>query len=85
MGWPTLYEDCIRRNVPYLDQAKELLPEQDFREVGLDSLSTVRLLIDLEATFSVQFPDEHVTADTFKTAESLWRVVSSLVAEQNVS
>jgi acyl carrier protein len=44
-------------------------------EMGLDSFTTVQLLIDLESTFEFAFPDEMLVAATFATPRSLWKAL----------
>lgn len=57
----------------YIDFGKEL------KTLGLDSMSSVDLIFDLEDQFDIILPDEYLTEETFLTAESLWSVVSVLI------
>ena len=60
----------------------ELTPDRRLADLGLDSLATVGLLVDVEESFGVEFPDEALTADTFATAASLWSVVAGLPRDE---
>ena len=55
--------------------ASILTPDTSLRSAGLDSLSTIDLLLRLEGTFGIQIDDALLTDSTFATAGSLWAVV----------
>jgi acyl carrier protein len=46
---------------------------------GLDSLKSIRLVVDLEESLSLRIPDEFLTAAAFETVGSLWSMVSTLL------
>lgn len=55
------------------------LPEDvPLAQLGLDSLASINLLLDLEDTFEVSFPDEMLTPETFRTVGSLRAAVERL-------
>jgi acyl carrier protein len=74
--WTSEFEAILRGHLPLLGQ-EAIEPADRLVDLGLDSLATVSLLLDLEAAFSVTIPDEMLTAETFATASALWSVVSS--------
>lgn len=47
-------------------------------DLGLDSFSTIGLLVQLEDTFGVELPDDRLTVETFATPGSLWSVITEL-------
>jgi acyl carrier protein len=73
---PEEFEKLLRTYLPLLADDVPLTPGQLLADLGLDSLSTVGLLVDVEDAFGVQFPDDALTPDTFATASSLWAVVA---------
>ncbi|AUS82036.1 phosphopantetheine-binding protein [Actinoalloteichus sp. AHMU CJ021] len=77
-GWPAEFEALVRQYLPLLPADDPLLGDRRLIDLGLDSMSTVGLLVDLEQEFEVEFPDEALTAETFGTAESLWVVLAGL-------
>ncbi|MCP2258142.1 acyl carrier protein [Streptoalloteichus tenebrarius] len=77
-GWAPEFEALLRPHLPALAADQELPGDTRLADLGLDSLSTVNLLIELENGFGVSFPDELLTAETFETADTLWRTVSAL-------
>ena len=50
----------------------------DLRGLGLDSIASVELLIELESAFDVRFPDDLLTLTTVSTPahllDAIWRV-----------
>ncbi len=81
--WNDEFEAIVRSHLPLLDD-KPLMPDMRLADLGLDSLATVSLLLDLEEEFSLTITDELLTAETFATAMALWTVVSGS-AEQSVA
>ncbi|MGB3441075.1 MAG: phosphopantetheine-binding protein [Actinophytocola sp.] len=73
--WPDEFEKLLRNYLPLLGDDLPLAPATALVDHGLDSLSTVGLLVDVEESFGVQFPDDALTPDTFATPASLWSVV----------
>lgn len=68
----------LRRHLRFMDEDQQFPMDAALDELGLDSLSAINLLLDLEETFNIVFPDTLLTADTFKTAARLEDVVRSL-------
>ncbi|MFE4924881.1 phosphopantetheine-binding protein [Streptomyces sp. NPDC056661] len=75
------FEAKLREFLPLLPPDSDLRPDTDLAAHGLDSLATVALLVDLEDTFDVQLPDDQLSASTFETVDSLWRVMATLTNE----
>jgi acyl carrier protein len=53
-------------------------PEARLRDLGLDSLQVIELLLALEDMYGVILPDDKLTDLTFETAGSLWAVIAEL-------
>ncbi len=68
----------VRNHVSFLRAEDPLPPEKSLRELGLDSLAAIDLLLDLEQTFGVVFPDEELTEETFRTTANIARAVVRL-------
>ncbi|MFF9118767.1 phosphopantetheine-binding protein [Streptomyces massasporeus] len=77
-AWPEQFEEVLRRCLPLLGPDTELTPDAELSHLGLDSLGTVALLVDLEETFDVSFPDQALKAETFGQAGALWSVLEGL-------
>jgi acyl carrier protein len=62
---------------PRIDPS-DVTPETNLAQIGVDSLLLVELLITVEESFEVEFPDDLLVPETFETPASLWNVVTSL-------
>lgn len=60
--------------------ADETIPmEERLVDLGLDSIGTIHLLLDLEQTFAVSFPGSMLTPETFRSGATLQGAVATLV------
>jgi acyl carrier protein len=75
----------VRRHLGFLHGADPLPTEKSLRELGLDSLAAVDLLLDLEQTFGVVFPDAELTEETFRTAGNVADAVMRLTRARYAS
>jgi acyl carrier protein len=71
-AWDARLDDVLHGVLPLLP---ELADDTCLRNHGLDSLATIEVLIQLEDAYGVSIPDTLLTADTFATPASLWRVL----------
>lgn len=62
-------------------EAGAVEPAADLGELGLDSLSTISLLLDVEDEFNIEIPEELLEDDTFSTLATLADVVDKMRAE----
>lgn len=77
--WDPAFEKLLRQTVPLLPD--DLDPAADLRAFGLDSLASVRLLVEIESTYDITVPDESLTRAMFETPAGLWDVVCGLLPE----
>jgi acyl carrier protein len=70
----TLISKCTDNEV-----SAEALKDSDFLEdVGVDSLKSVTLLLEIESTFNISVPDEFLTPESFATVGSLWSTIERI-------
>lgn len=74
--WTAVIE-CIQRRLPYARTVQNW-EGVALADVGLDSMAAIDLVLDIEQTLDVMFPDETLVAETFATADSLHTVVLQL-------
>lgn len=79
--WPAEFDKLLRTYLPLLADDTALTERTSLPDLGLDSMSTVGLLLDVEELYGVQIPDDQLRAETFASATALWSVVTSLRAE----
>lgn len=75
---PAKFQEILRKHLPYAEYG-EIEGSNGLADLGLDSMSIVQLLGDLEDGYEIEFPDDVVNEETFATVESLWRTLESLV------
>jgi len=51
----------------------------DLKQVGIDSFSTVEIILFIERKFGVSIPDEKLIPDNFKTLNALAAIVLELM------
>lgn len=60
-------------------EEEKLTPDAELESLGLDSLSVIEFMFNIEDEFSIKLPDERVE---LKTIQDVVSVVDRLVAEQ---
>jgi len=77
----TQFEECLRR---HLRSAKPNVINYDMElaQLGLDSMTAVAVLLDMEKTFGIRFPDDMLVEGTFRTAGRLKAAVQKLRDQQ---
>ncbi|MEU5646350.1 phosphopantetheine-binding protein [Streptomyces milbemycinicus] len=74
----TSVAQAVRRRAETDVPATELDPDADLSSLGLTSLGVAGLLVDLEASLSVRFPEDAVTPEVFRTIRTLTDAVRAL-------
>lgn len=69
----------IENNI--LDEAIEVQADSDLKKVGIDSFSTVEIILFIERRFGVSIPDEKLVPDNFKTIQALASTVAQLMPD----
>ncbi|HEY7594357.1 MAG TPA: phosphopantetheine-binding protein [Actinophytocola sp.] len=75
---PSEFQEILRPHLPYAD-AGDLLASSELASLGLDSMSLVELLADVEDRYDVELPDDILNESTFATVGSLWEALCPLV------
>ena len=75
------FEQCLRCHLRLL-KSNSIDYTADLVQLGLDSMTAVALLVDMEKAFAIRFPDEMIAEDTFRTAGSLINAVRLLLERQ---
>ena len=74
---------ALLADLPKVAEVAEALPEDaDLWSAGMDSLTSVQLMLRLEDHFGVEFPDDALTRDTFGSIRSLCGVLGGLLGER---
>jgi acyl carrier protein len=81
---PHNFQAILRPHLPYADSG-ELTGADELASLGLDSMSIMQLLGDIEDNFGIELPDEILNEDTFATVGSLWSTVATLLVADTLS
>jgi acyl carrier protein len=58
--------------------SRQILPDDDLREAGLNSLDMVNLMLAVEAEFDLKIPDADMTLRNFRSISAIEVLVDSL-------
>ena len=78
--WPEDFEKVLRRHLPFLQAGEALTPVASLADLGLDSMGTVSLLIDLEDSLTVSVSDDELLPEMFSNSGKLWEVLTRALA-----
>lgn len=67
----------IEKNI--LAEGVQIAADTDLKQVGIDSFSTVEIILFIERKFGVAIPDEKLIPDNFKTLNALAVTVLELM------
>lgn len=64
-----------------LAEAVQIDADTDLKKAGIDSFSTVEIILFIERKFGIAIPDEKLMPDNFKTLRSLAATVVELIPD----
>jgi acyl carrier protein len=76
-------ETILRRYLVLVPERQDIPLETELPALGLDSMSALTLLLELEEIFDISFPDSLLNATTFRSAKSLENVIQLLRKERD--
>lgn len=79
--WDEKFQALLNETLATVSYSGELTPDIALTDLGLDSFSTVGLLVALEQAYDITIPDEFQIVDMFATARALWETVAALRTE----
>ena len=72
-------QQYIEKNI--LAEGVQVDAATDLKQAGIDSFSTVEIILFIERKFGVSIPDEKLVPDNFKTLQSLAAIVHELMPQ----
>ena len=69
----------LREHLRFVSDDQAFPMGTNLEKLGLDSMSAINLLLNLEQIFEIVFPDEMLTAETFRTGTTLEEAVRLLI------
>ena len=79
----TQLESILRTYLVLVPEGQEVPLETELPALGLDSMSALTLLLELEERFEISFPDSLLNATTFHSAKSLENAIQMLQKERD--
>jgi acyl carrier protein len=70
-------KNYIEKNI--LAEGVQITAGTDLKQAGIDSFSTVEIILFIERKFGVAIPDEKLIPDNFKTLNALAAIVLELM------
>ncbi len=74
--------NILVRHLGAVDRPEDIQFGVSLRMLGLNSMRAVDLVMDLEETLGIGFPDDAFTDEVFETADSVWAVVSACPVDE---
>jgi acyl carrier protein len=75
--WSESFDEVLRRHLPLGDGPVD--GSATLAHIGLDSLETVSLVMDLEETLEISIPDALLIPATFTSANALWAAIAGII------
>jgi acyl carrier protein len=72
-------KNYIEKNI--LAEGVQIDGTTNLKQAGIDSFSTVEIILFIERKFGVSIPDEKLIPDNFKTIESLAAIVLDMMPD----
>ncbi|WP_245946548.1 phosphopantetheine-binding protein [Paenibacillus cellulosilyticus] len=63
----------------------EITGSESFQDLGIDSMSSINLLVELEELLGVEVAPELLTEDTFSSVGKLWDVFAGLLQQRSLN
>lgn len=73
-----IVKDLVVEHVALVHSVDKLVDDAVLSELGMDSMSAFNIMLDLEEEFDVQFPEELLTYETFRSPASLAEAIEML-------
>ncbi|WP_250405127.1 acyl carrier protein [Streptomyces cellostaticus] len=74
--WDEKFSTILRQVLPDFSPDVLIDPDQELRNLGLDSMKTVELLLGLESAYGAILFDDELDPRVFSTPRSLWTFVT---------
>ncbi|MBB4955446.1 acyl carrier protein [Agrobacterium vitis] len=63
----------------------DIATDADLYALGLTSFASVQLMLAIEGTFDIEFPDHLLNRKSFASIEAIERTVSAIIKDQKVA
>jgi acyl carrier protein len=70
--------DVVRRHLPNGESLGEIDENAELQLLGLDSMKSISMLLELENAFGITFPDDLLSPENYQTLRALKALVLSV-------
>lgn len=70
--------ELVKKYLKFSGENSVLGKDDNLKDLGLDSISSIQLLIEIEDTYDITISDDHLTDDTFSSLATLWNVIEEI-------
>lgn len=74
-------ERLVRGHLRFLKAEDRLAGDDDLGKLGLDSMASIDLLVEMEDHFGVHIPEELLAEDTFRSFNTLSELLSKVLKQ----
>lgn len=67
----------VRPHLKFLPAGEALEPDRALGTLGLDSMASIDLLLDIEKAFGVSIDDEALTENSFENVEEIRKLIEA--------
>jgi len=71
-------ERIVRPHLKLLVSREVIHPDASLAEAGLDAVTSIDLIVQLEEEFAVAIPDSAIEAESLQTLRGIWALVARL-------
>jgi acyl carrier protein len=79
--WPAGYEAILREYCRLLPADEELEADRFMRDLGVDSVSMLGLIVRIEETWEIELPLHLLNPQVLATPATLWAAIEEIVAD----
>lgn len=73
--------EIVEANIAGTGLETSVLPTSEFEKMGIDSLMFIRIIVNLEEEFNIEFPDELLLLSEMNTVERICEIITNLQKE----
>jgi acyl carrier protein len=77
--------DLLKKHAGLSGNVDELADGADLYAAGLSSFASVQLMLALEESFDIEFPDSLLNRKSFQSIEAIQRSVDSILQDRKVA
>ena len=82
MDYELIVREIISKSISVTVPIEQIAIEDELQSVGMDSISFIQIIIEIEKEFDIEFPDEKLLITEAGTINKLCDIVEALTNEE---